>query len=244
MNRRLIVLAPLLGLVSMGCAGITMEQVTRALGGTLALDEATVSDGLRQALTIGTQRAAGTLARPGGFADVPSLRLSLPAELGPLVTTLRGLGLGAKVDEIETRMNRAAEAAAGEALPVFANAIAAMTIQDAFAILRGPPDAATRYFRDKTSGPLRARFEPVVATAIEKVGLYRSYKDLKSRYDALPFAKPVAPDLEGYVMDRTLDGLFGVLADEEAKIREDPAARTTALLRKVFGSREAGVSSS
>jgi hypothetical protein len=216
------------------CQSLDLGEVTRVLISGGALDESTVASGLREALEIGTTRASGQLSAPGGFGDDPALRLRIPEEAAPMVKTLRAIGLGSKVDEVEDAMNRAAEAAAAEAVPVFAGAIQAMTIQDAFGILRGPDDAATRYFREKTSTPLRERFSPVVRESIEKVGLYRMYKDIKRRYDAIPLVKPVAPELEDYVTDRTLDGLFQVLATEEAKIREDPAARTTALLRKVF----------
>lgn len=234
---RVSILASLLAVcAALGCAGLSVEDVTRLLGGSGVLDEATVARGLRQALSVGTERAARSLAQPGGFADDPRLRLGLPEQVEPLASTLRRLGLSGQVDELESAMNRAAEAAAGEAVPVFAAAIGAMTIDDAMSILRGPEDAATRYFEAKTSASLRARFEPVVTRSMQEVGLYGLYADLKARYDALPFVKPVAPELESWVTDRTLAGLFSVLAEEEARIRRDPAARTTTLLRRVFGS--------
>ena len=110
-----------------------------------------------------------------------------------------------------------------------------MTIQDAMTILTGPDDAATVYFRERTSATLRARFEPVVRTSMQQVGVYATYRTLLARYESLPFAKPMPPSLEGMITDRTLDGLFSVLAQEEARIREDPVARTTDLLRRVFG---------
>jgi len=115
------------------------------------------------------------------------------------------------------------------------DAIREMTIADAFEILRGPDNAATLYFREKTAGPLEARFAPVVTAAMKEVGLYAQYQKLLDRYALVPFSKPMPPSLESYVTQKTLDGLFSVLADEEAKIREDPAARTTELLQKVFG---------
>jgi hypothetical protein len=169
---------------TLGCAELRIEDLTRILNTTGGLDEATVSDGLRQALTVGTERASGQLSAPGGFGDSPTLRLVLPDQLDPMVTTARTLGFGSTIDSLETGMNRAAEAAAGEAVPVFANAIAAMSIQDAFRILRGPDDAATEYFRAQTSEPLRARFAPVVRSSMERVGLYAQYKSLVDRYAA------------------------------------------------------------
>lgn len=219
----------------LGCAGLGVDDLDRLLRSGGLLDEATVARGLRQALSVGTERASRSLAQPGGFGDDPQLRLELPEPMEPMASLLRRLGLSGQVDALESAMNRAAEAAAGEAVPVFAEAIRSMTLDDALTILRGPDDAATRYFEAATSAPLRARFEPVVARSMQQVGLYDRYADLKRRYDALPFAKPVAPDLESWVTDHTLAGLFSVLAEEEGKIRRDPAARTTALLRRVFG---------
>ncbi|MGH0033679.1 MAG: DUF4197 domain-containing protein [Myxococcota bacterium] len=223
-----------------GCADFQLADLAAVLEAGQPLSESTVADGLREALRVGTERAATTLSRPGGFADNPLLRLSLPEELDPMTTALRTIGLGGPVDELEATMNRAAERAAGEAIPVFASAISSMTLTDAMGILEGPPDAATRYFEKRTSAALEERFAPVVRDAMTRVGLYASYRELVSRYEAIPFVKPVAPDLESYVSERTLVGLFDTLADEEEKIREDPAARTTALLRSVFGSRSPG----
>ena len=133
-------------------------------------------------------------------------------------------------------MNLAAERAAAEAVPVFASAITSMTIADAFQILNGPDDAATSYFKERTSAELRTRFEPVAARAMEEVGLYGIYRELLARYERIPLMKPPIVDLEQYVSDRTLDALFAEVAKEEARIRQDPAARSTALLRRVFGS--------
>ena len=225
-----------LALSTSGCANFQLSDLTSILSASKGLDEATVSDGLRQALSVGTGRASSELSAPGGFGANEALRLVLPNELDPMVSAVRLVGLGGWVDDIEDGMNRAAEAAAEEAKPVFVDAITAMTIQDAFEILRGSDDAATRYFREKTSATLQARFAPVVTTAMKEVGVYAKYQDLLSKYTSIPFSKPMPPSLEDYVTSKTLDGLFTVLAKEEAKIREDPAARTTALLQQVFGS--------
>lgn len=233
---RRIVLCLLLALPICGCAGMTLQDLTGVFTGSGALDEETVAAGLREALTIGTERATGELASPGGFGADDALRLRLPEKLDPLVDTARNVGLGSWVDSLEDRMNSAAEAAAAEALPVFADAIRDMTIADAFEILGGAEDAATTYFREKTEAPLEARFTPVVTEAMREVGLYEQYQKLLTRYEMLPFSKPMPPSLESFVTEQTLDGLFSVLAAEEARIREDPVARTTALLQQVFGS--------
>jgi len=221
-----------------GCSGLSLGPLDSLLGDD-HLDEAMVAAGLRDALETGTGRAAARLSRPGAFSDDARFRIELPQELGPMRDALAVVGLGARLDELELSMNRAAERAAGEAVDVFATAIANMTIRDAFDILQGPDDAATRYFERVTSSRLRSRFEPVIADTMKQVGVYSRYATLKARYDAIPLAKPAAPDLETYLTDRTLAALFSALADEEALIREDPAARPSALLRKVFGSPEA-----
>ncbi len=220
----------------LGCTelqGLGLEDILQAPGAT---SEARVAAGLREALRVGTERATASLSRPGGFANVPALRLSLPENLQPAARTLRAVGLGKPVDDLEAAMNRAAERAAGEAVPVFADALSAMTIADALAILNGPGDAATRYFQEHTAAALRTRFAPVVDSAMQQVGVYQSYQETQRVYQTIPFSAALpAPDLQGYVLDRTLAGLFSTLASEEARIREDPAARTTALLREVFG---------
>lgn len=229
------VLAFSISTLQSGCAELQGVDFGQILGATGPLDQATVASGLRQALEVGTQRTTTTLSAAGGFSANPSLRLQIPGELGRLAQVLRGVGFSAEVDALEDSMNRAAEEAAGRAVPVFASAIRQMTIADAFEILNGPDDAATSYFRDRTSVELRQQFEPVAAQAMESVGLYSIYRDLIERYEQIPLMKPPAVDLEGFVADQTLAALFGELAKEEARIREDPAARTTALLRRVFG---------
>lgn len=164
------------------------------------------------------------------------LRLSLPGELGRLAEVLRGVGFSSQVDALKNSMNLAAEQAAAKAVPVFTSAITSMTIADAFGILNGSEDAATQYFQDRTATELKSRFKPVAVMAMREVGLYTIYRDLVARYDRIPFTKPPAVDLQGYVADQTLAALFTEIAKEESKIREDPAARSTALLRRVFGS--------
>jgi len=230
--------AALLGvvLVTGSCAElVTLGEVAFPGIATFPLDEQTVVAGLKEALSTGTSRAASRLSLPGGFYDQPSLRIQLPGEFDGVTRTLRAAGLGAPVDALERKMNDAAERAAGEAVPVFVESIRSMTLQDAFAILEGEPDAATRYFEARTSAALRERFSPVVIGAMNEVGVYRSLQDLQRSYDALPFSKPALPTVDGYITDRALSGLFTTLSDEEKRIREDPAARTSALLRRVFG---------
>jgi len=236
MRRKILLTAlmPMVLLFAGGCETTPLADLG-GLFGSGPLNESTVASGLKEALRVGTQRASGTLSKPGGFSNNTLLRLTMPEELDTLAKSLRAVGLGSQVDKLEAKMNAAAEEAAAEAVPVFASAIRSMTVRDAFDILEGEKDAATQYFRAKTSDRLRERFAPVVNKSMTQVGLYHVYQDVVKRYEALPFAKPVAPDLEAYVTEKSLDGLFKTLAEEEAKIRADPAARTTELLRRVFG---------
>lgn len=198
--------------------------------------EAGVAAGLKEALRVGAERAVAQTSRPGGFLNDPRIRIGLPGELESAVKGLRALGLASAADDLEVTMNRAAENAAREATAIFWEAVSGMSIADAYSILRGADDAATVYFRGRTEDTLRQRFAPVVRSAMSQVGLYRAYDDLVGRFRVLEAVASPKVELERYVTDETLDGLFAVLADEEKRIRTDPAARTTELLREVFGS--------
>jgi len=202
--------------------------------GELSLD--TVVAGLKEALSVGTRNAVAQTSKPGGYALNPQLRLPLPKELQGAANTLRTLGLGALVDNFEVKMNQAAEAAAAQAAPVFVGAIQQMTFADARQILNGGDTAATQYFREKTTGQLRTLYRPVVQKYTDQSGAAAAYKSLTDRYNRLPLVpKPAALSLDDYVTDQALNGLFTVLAGEEAKIRHDPAARASELLKTVFG---------
>ena len=235
-SRRLaIFVAVLAALMVFGCASLQNTDFGSVLGGG-ELDEATVTAGLKQALEIGTDNTVASTSAVDGFLGNALIRIALPDQLAGAASTLRAAGLGGYVDELETAMNRAAEQAAGEARDIFWTAIADMTIADAFAILRGHDTAATDYFRAGTGEELRARFAPIVAEKTDSVGLGRMYGQLTDTYDRLPLTtKPDLVDLDEYVTDEALDGLFTMLAREEQAIRQDPAARTTDLLRRVFG---------
>jgi hypothetical protein len=236
-----IALALALGL---GCAGGTgVAELDRALataglsGGGAGLDESTVVAGLRDALRVGTERAVSATSSPGGYLANQLIRIHTPESLESMTSALRAVGMGAKVDELEVSMNRAAERAAGEATSVFWNGIQQMSFQDARGILSGGDTAATDYFRRTTSDELRARFSPIVEEKMAAVGLVKLYDDLVSRYRAIPLTSLAGqpPDLREHVTEGALDGLFTVLGQEEARIRRDPAARSTELLRTVFG---------
>lgn len=218
-----------------GCATLKDMDLEKIMQSG-ALDENTVVAGLKEALRVGSTNATDQLSAENGFLGNDLLRIPLPGQLDPVASTMRSIGLGSYADELEVAMNRAAEEASGEVVDVFWGAIASMTIADAFGILEGGDNAATDYFRSRTEAQLRARFEPIVADKTESVGLGRLYGDLRSRYEQIPLVKkPKLTDLDAYVTDEALDGLFQVLAQEEQAIRQDPAARTNELLRKVFG---------
>lgn len=225
-------------LLSIGCASIDLEGVLRdpgSSGGTAPLDRETVASGLRDALRVGSGRAVDRTSRVDGFLANELIRITIPEELRSMTDALRRLGLSRQVDQLEVQLNRAAEAAASEAREVFWSEIREITFPDAWAILRGGQTAATDFLERRTRPTIESRFRPIVAEKIDEVGLGRTYGDLARRYNALPFVTRPALDLDDYVTTEAVDGLFEVLAEEERKIREDPLARTTELLRRVFG---------
>jgi len=225
-----------------GCAGLppelqgVLEQTAQGMAGAGPLSEADIAAGLREALATGTSRAVGRIGVPDGFWANPSLNIPLPDSLKKVEKAMRALGQGRTVDEFHLSLNRAAEAAVPEAVPIFTNAIKAMTLADARQILDGPPTAATEYFRGKTLPALTGRFKPVVMHATSSVGATRKYKELAAKVGRYASGFE-AQDLDAYVTERALSGLFRTLGEEERKIRQDPGARTSELLRKVFGNR-------
>ncbi|MBN2644722.1 MAG: DUF4197 domain-containing protein [Desulfuromonadaceae bacterium] len=198
------------------------------------LDNETVAAGLREALRVGSERAASSASKADGFLANEAIRIELPESMDRMTGMLRTVGLGSLVDSFQVRLNRAAEAAAEEAVPVFSQAVKEMSLTDVMSILHGSDTAATDYFSDKTSFVLAQRFKPVIRQNMEQVGLYSLYAELVQAYETLPLADKRAINLEDYLTEKTRDGLFYLLAREEEKIRRDPAARTTELLKKVF----------
>ncbi len=218
-----------------GCASLQDLNLEDYGLGERPLDEATVVSGLKEALQIGTERTVDTTSQMDGFLGNALIRIVLPSELDDMTSKLRDIGLGSLVDDFEVGMNRAAEHAAGEATDVFWRAITSMSIADAFGILNGHSHAATDYFRSRTSVALAERFRPIVQNSMENVGVYPLYQQMHSRYIQIPLVDKPDLDVIEYVTDHTLSGLFAVLGSEEERIREDPLARTTELLKRVFG---------
>jgi hypothetical protein len=199
------------------------------------LSDATTASGLSEALKVATERAVQSTSQPGGFLDNSRIHIALPGKLETMANGLRAVGMGAQVDELEVAMNHAAEKAAGEATPVFVDAIEGMSFQDAAGILKGGDTAATSYFKKKTTVPLTAKFRPIVDDAMKNVGVTKLYESLVGQYTSTPFVQAPKLDLNGYVTDKALSGLFTIVGDEEKKIRKDPVARSTDLLKQVFG---------
>lgn len=199
------------------------------------LSNTEVIDGLKQALQVGTQNSAKKLSAINGYLGNPLVKIIMPPEARKVEDALRRVGLGSKVDQAITSMNRAAEDAANKAVPIFVNAITTMTIQDGLSILRGDKNAATNYLRSRTYAALTVLFKPEIQKSLDKVDATRYWSDVFSNYNRIPMVEKVNPDLTAYVTEKALDGLFITIAQEEANIRANPAARVTDLLKKVFG---------
>jgi len=199
------------------------------------LSEAKIGSGLKEALKVGTENAVKLTGKTDGYFLNEAIKIVMPEKLQKVEKGLRLVGYGPQVDEFVLSMNRAAERAAPAGKQIFWDAIGEMTIADAKKILSGDETAATDYFKGKTTDRLTTAFKPVVDKAMNEVGVTRQYKELVGRYEGIPFVKKETFDIDGYVVTKALDGLFYTIAEEEKKIRKDPAARVTDLLKEVFG---------
>ena len=186
-------------------------------------------------MKVGTERVVGTVGKENGFNNNSEIHIPLPDTLAKVQSTLRAVGASGMADDLELKLNRAAEAATPRAKKVFWDAITDMTLDDAKRIYNGPKDAATQYFKGKMSGPLTGSMRPVVDSTLSEVGAIKSYDSMMGKYKSMPFVPDVKADLTTHVLERALDALFLYLAREEAAIRENPVKRSTALLQKVFG---------
>jgi hypothetical protein len=202
------------------------------------LSDSKIIRGLKEALEIGTGNAVDMVSKLDGYYKNPDIKIPLPKAVQKVETVMRAMGYGPQVDEFSRTMNRAAERAAPEAKSLFWNAIKEITFEDAHTILKGRDNEATLYFEGKTRGRLHELFMPIVHTAMEGVGVTRTYQELHATLSSIPFADRLNLDLDQYVTEKALDGLFYMVSEEERKIREDPTARVTKLLKDVFGSKE------
>jgi hypothetical protein len=184
---------------------------------------------------VGTGKAVTETSKTDGFFANQAIRILLPEKVRGVGDFLGKAGYQKEVDDFVLSMNRAAEKAAPQARSIFVDAIRQMTVEDARKILEGGDTAATEYFRGRTSGKLHEAFRPIVSSSMDEVGTARSYKEMMGKFTALPFASPESLDLDRYVTNKSLDGLFYLVGQEEIRIRKDPAARATDLLKSVFG---------
>ncbi|WP_290930562.1 DUF4197 domain-containing protein [Hyphomonas sp.] len=237
-----------LALLTAGCAETgTSGDFGRVLGevlgsatapdsqGTLSIAE--IDAGLREALTVGTNLVANQLGQTNGYYGDPKIRIPLPQTYRTLQTNLAKVGASKPLDDLELRMNRAAESAVPEAQVLVLSAIRNMTITDALNILNGGDTAATDYLRSKTEPQLRAAFTPYAREALSKSGAFTAMENVASQYGAGGITSSLQADLTAHAVDYGLDGIFLYVAEEEKKIRENPLARSTDLLRRVFGNR-------
>jgi hypothetical protein len=229
MKKNIVIITLLLTVFTIRCD--VLQQIEIPTGG-LTKDE--IVRGLKEALKKGTEEAVKTLARENGFYLDDQVKIPFPGEVKYVEEKLRALGLGSLVDNFVKQMNHAAENAVDKAGPIFYDAIREMTISDAVGILNGNDHAATEYFREKTYGRLVEAFKPDISTVLNNMHVSDYWSKVTRAYNKLPLTKKVETDLPQYVTEKAIDGLFVKVADEEKKIREDPKARTTELLQKVF----------
>jgi len=226
-------------LVLAGCSEKDLRQayeIVSASAEEVPLTSAEVVAALKDSLSRGISKGALIASAKNGYYGNPRLKIPFPTEVQKVEEALRKIGFGKDVDRFVMQLNRGAEKAAAKSKPIFIKAITSMTIRDAFDILNGAEDAATQYLIRTTGDDLREQFLPVVSDTLQETSATRYYGDIVNKYNQLPFVNDVDPDLEAYATDRAIAGLFVLIADEEASIRANPAARTTKLLRRVFGS--------
>jgi len=227
------------------CIGIFLSSMTafaqleelekRAGLGNSGLTDSKVASGLKEALRVGADNSVKITGKTDGYFKNEAIKILMPNNLRSLEQGLRAMGFGPKIDAFILSMNRSAEAAAPAAKKIFTDAILEMTFADARKILSGGETAATDYFKSKTSERLTTAFRPFVEKTMSENGVMKQYKGLTEQYQSIPFAKSESFDVNKYVVEKALDGLFYELAEQEREIRKNPAARTTSLLKEVFG---------
>ncbi len=226
---------------SCASSGVSVSDVAGVLGGGTSssagvLSSTEIVSGLKEALAKGSRAVVGQLGKPGGFSDDPIAYIPLPDSLTKAADFGRKVGLGSYFDDLELRLNEAAEQATPKAQALFIGAIDNMSIADARGILSGPDDAATRYFEKQTGDSLTSEMSPIVDGALADVGAVASFNTLVAKVNAVPLAPQIDTDLTGYVTEKAKDGIFSYLADEEKAIRDNPLERTSEILQRVFGS--------
>ena len=216
------------------CAGLLI--CANALALSLSdLSQKDATGGLKDALTQGAQVAVKQLGTPGGFSNNPDVKIELPGKLGKVASKMKAFGMGEQVDQLETSMNQAAEAAVVQAQPILVNAVKNMSVSDAKGILSGGNDSATQYLNKSSREQIRAKFLPIVKQATDKVGVAQKYNAFAGQAAAFGVLDANSANIENYVTEQALDGLFEMIGKQEATIRQNPAAAATSLAKKVFG---------
>jgi hypothetical protein len=221
---------PLAAFLILGCK--TTAPTTDPVSG---LEPKDVAEGLVEALLVGTDKSVASASKQDGFWGNAAIRILMPPEAEKVKDVAMKVGLRPAVERFELSLNRAAEDAAREAKPILVKAIRSIRFRDVWEILTGGPHAATDYLRSRTEPQLREAFRPVVQASIGRAEVTKYWQPLAQKYNSLPLVKPVNPDLTAYVTERTVNGLFTLIAEEERLIRENPIARISEILRKVFG---------
>lgn len=213
--------------------GNVINSANSLLGNGLSNDK--IVKGLKEALNVGTKNSTEKASKTDGFYKNPLIKIPFPKEAKQMESTLKSIGMTKQVESFVMTMNRAAEDASKKAAPIFINAITKMSIKDGVNILRGKDNAATEFLKTNTSSPLKTEFKPVVKASLQKVQITKYWSPLVKTYNRVPMVKKMNPDLDDYVTTLAIDGLFKLIASEELKIRKDPKARISDLLKEVFG---------
>ena len=211
-----------------------LKKAKGLLGGDIAFTKEEAANALKQALEQGTVKGVDLISQVDGYLKNPEIKIPFPPEAQNVEQKLRSIGLDKQVDEAVESLNRAAEDAASEAKDIFIAAIKGLTIQDAINIVKGEKDAATQFLERQTTNDLTAKFSPIIDASLKKVNATKYWADVMGTYNKIPLVKKVETDLTAYVTQKAIDGLFVMIAKEELNIRQNPGARTTDLLKKVF----------
>ena len=225
--------------LSVGTANAKNKWWKKILGdnnkSTSALSNDEIGSAFKQALSIGAKNVVSQLGETDGFNADDAIHIPLPKNLTKVRKILKKVGMSAMVDDLEVKLNRAAEVATPVAKDLFVQSIKDMTFDDVKKIYSGPDDSATQYFKEKMSLSLSEKMNPIVEDSLANVGAVQSLNSVMTKYDKIPFVSSVKPDLTSYVVEKGMDGIFYYLAKQEAEIRKNPLKQTTALLKKVFG---------
>jgi Protein of unknown function (DUF4197) len=236
------VIVSVLSVLALACTTAQINQTLNEVNKVMATDKplttAEVGEGLKEALVNGISKGSDRVSQLDGYFKNPEIKIPFPPEVKKVEEKLRQIGMDKQVDEFIMTLNRGAENAAKEAKPIFISAIKQMTIEDAWGILKGNENAATAYLQRTTSAALKEKFKPVVQASLDKVKATKYYSDLVNTYNKIPFVEKVNPDLNEYATNLAMRGLFLQIEKEEKNIRKDPLARTTDLLKRVFGTQQ------